>query len=745
MRKRKFGNLLKRKTSMSYLFNNQMLEHNVVLNLEDKIKNLTDEHKKLEESKIKLEKEYKAKLNQLANEKEDLRQKSLEVESKYDKKIKDIEADFSQKEEKLRKELDNRKSKLERSYIEKENELISQLNNKEIKLEEEHKAILSDLDEKKQKLESEFQMKYDILESEFKEKNEKLDSEYDTKNKELEEYYEELDKEQNEQNNNKLQEIKDFEEKALKEIERLESELNDKKHSFELFKEKELKELENFKKQELDILDANIKEEMEKVAKNKELEVAEINKQKEQFIEWKTNELKKLEEKEIEFEEHKKQELIKIDKYQEESLRAIKIESETLALKKDEFERDVEKQSLSERKFALKKEKIDYYLSDRFLYGKIVNTIKKHKIISTILIVLIIIGSVYGVVTSEYKLNPKKFVSSTINSEKNFNALRNKTIIYFDTSESVNDDFKILGDSSLTLINERNSSLNEYYSKYIFTYNNRDFEWERFHKNETKIIKTPYEPQYIIVDDYKSKGFTFETSNENKLLNDSLTQFINYNTYQNFDIKEKQRTEPVELNFTGYLKSLLPANDFRYYYKIKSDSEASQKLLSDLLIKLLSDSNYMSFLKEEQAIQEKLKFTDNVLEVKGILENLIKKSKVKSSEVYFVIDKSGLINNVDINFEIDYVLPNLELVNFGLHINHSIERLDVDYELERSIFRINSTPYELVFPRVEREPYKETISSPVQESITTVKDLEKIEGVDFGDEIVETESEEQKD
>ena len=745
MRKQKFGNLLKRKTSMSYLFNNQMLEHNVVLNLEDKIKNLTDEHKKLEESKIKLEKEYKAKLNQLANEKEDLRQKSLEVESKYDKKIKDIEADFSQKEEKLRKELDNRKSKLERSYIEKENELISQLNNKEIKLEEEHKAILSDLDEKKQKLESEFQMKYDILESEFKEKNEKLDSEYDTKNKELEEYYEELDKEQNEQNNNKLQEIKDFEEKALKEIERLESELNDKKHSFELFKEKELKELENFKKQELDILDANIKEEMEKVAKNKELEVAEINKQKEQFIEWKTNELKKLEEKEIEFEEHKKQELIKIDKYQEESLRAIKIESETLALKKDEFERDVEKQSLSERKFALKKEKIDYYLSDRFLYGKIVNTIKKHKIISTILIVLIIIGSVYGVVTSEYKLNPKKFVSSTINSEKNFNALRNKTIIYFDTSESVNDDFKILGDSSLTLINERNSSLNEYYSKYIFAYNNRDFEWERFHKNETKIIKTPYEPQYIIVDDYKSKGFTFETSNENKLLNDSLTQFINYNTYQNFDIKEKQRTEPVELNFTGYLKSLLPANDFRYYYKIKSDSEASQKLLSDLLIKLLSDSNYMSFLKEEQAIQEKLKFTDNVLEVKGILENLIKKSKVKSSEVYFVIDKSGLINNVDINFEIDYVLPNLELVNFGLHINHSIERLDVDYELERSIFRINSTPYELVFPRVEREPYKETISSPVQESITTVKDLEKIEGVDFGDEIVETESEEQKD
>ena len=745
MRKQKFGNLLKRKTSMSYLFNNQMLEHNVVLNLEDKIKNLTDEHKKLEESKIKLEKEYKAKLNQLANEKEDLRQKSLEVESKYDKKIKDIEADFSQKEEKLRKELDNRKSKLERSYIEKENELISQLNNKEIKLEEEHKAILSDLDEKKQKLESEFQMKYDILESEFKEKNEKLDSEYDTKNKELEEYYEELDKEQNEQNNNKLQEIKDFEEKALKEIERLESELNDKKHSFELFKEKKLKELENFKKQELDILDANIKEEMEKVAKNKELEVAEINKQKEQFIEWKTNELKKLEEKEIEFEEHKKQELIKIDKYQEESLRAIKIESETLALKKDEFERDVEKQSLSERKFALKKEKIDYYLSDRFLYGKIVNTIKKHKIISTILIVLIIIGSVYGVVKSEYKLNPKKFVSSTINSEKNFNALRNKTIIYFDTSESVNDDFKILGDSSLTLINERNSSLNEYYSKYIFAYNNRDFEWERFHKNETKIIKTPYEPQYIIVDDYKSKGFTFEISNENKLLNDSLTQFINYNTYQNFDIKEKQRTEPVELNFTGYLKSLLPANDFRYYYKIKSDSEASQKLLSDLLIKLLSDSNYMSFLKEEQAIQEKLKFTDNVLEVKGILENLIKKSKVKSSEVYFVIDKSGLINNVDINFEIDYVLPNLELVNFGLHINHSIERLDVDYELERSIFRINSTPYELVFPRVEREPYKETISSPVQESITTVKDLEKIEGVDFGDEIVETESEEQKD
>ena len=723
MRKRKFGNLLKRKTSMSYLFNDQMLEHNVVLNLEDKIKNLTDEHKKLEENKIKLEKEYKTKLNQLANEKEDLRQKSLELESKYDKKIKDIEADFSQKEEKLRKDLDNRKSKLERSYIEKENELISQLNNKEIKLEEEHKAVLSDLDEKKQKLETE----------------------YDTKNKELEEYYEELAKEQNEQNNNKLQEIKDFEEKALKEIERLESELNDKKHSFELFKENELKELENFKKQELDILDTNIKEEMEKVAKNKELEVAEINKQKEQFIEWKTNELKKLEEKEIEFEEHKKQELIKIDKYQEESLRAIKIESETLALKKDEFERDVEKQSLSERKFALKKEKIDYYLSDRFLYGKIVNTIKKHKIISTILIVLIIIGSVYGVVTSEYKLNPKKFVSSTINSEKNFNALRNKTIIYFDTSESVNDDFKILGDSSLTLINERNSSLNEYYSKYIFAYNNRDFEWERFHKNETKIIKTPYEPQYIIVDDYKSKGFTFEASNENKLLNDSLTQFINYNTYQNFDIKEKQRTEPVELNFTGYLKSLLPANDFRYYYKIKSDSEASQKLLSDLLIKLLSDSNYMSFLKEEQAIQEKLKFTDNVLEVKGILENLIKKSKVKSSEVYFVIDKSGLINNVDINFEIDYVLPNLELVNFGLHINHSIERLDVDYELERSIFRINSTPYELVFPRVEREPYKETTSSPVQESITTVKDLEKIEGVDFGDEIVETESEEQKD
>ncbi len=723
MRKRKFGNLLKRETSMSYLFNDQMLEHNVVLNLEDKIKNLTDEYKKLEENKIKLEKEYKTKLNQLANEKEDLRQKSLEVESKYDKKIKDIEADFSQKEEKLRKDLDNRKSKLERSYIEKENELISQLNNKEIKLEEEHKAVLSDLDEKKQKLETE----------------------YDTKNKELEEYYEELAKEQNEQNNNKLQEIKDFEEKALKEIERLESELNDKKHSFELFKENELKELENFKKQELDILDTNIKEEMEKVAKNKELKVAEINKQKEQFIEWKTNELKKLEEKEIEFEEHKKQELIKIDKYQEESLRAIKIESETLALKKDEFERDVEKQSLLERKFALKKEKIDYYLSDRFLYGKIVNTIKKHKIISTILIVLIIIGSIYGVVTSEYKLNPKKFVSSTINSEKNFNALRNKTIIYFDTSESVNDDFKILGDSSLTLINERNSSLNEYYSKYIFAYNNRDFEWERFHKNETKIIKTPYEPQYIIVDDYKSKGFTFETSNENKLLNDSLTQFINYNTYQNFDIKEKQRTEPVELNFTGYLKSLLPANDFRYYYKIKGDSEASQKLLSDLLIKLLSDSNYMSFLKEEQAIQEKLKFTDNVLEVKGILENLIKKSKVKSSEVYFVIDKSGLINNVDINFEIDYVLPNLELVNFGLHINHSIERLDVDYELERSIFRINSTPYELVFPRVEREPYKETISSPVQESITTVKDLEKIEGVDFGDEIVETESEEQKD
>ena len=41
MRKRKFGNLLKRETSMSYLFNDQMLENNLVLNLEDKVKSIS--------------------------------------------------------------------------------------------------------------------------------------------------------------------------------------------------------------------------------------------------------------------------------------------------------------------------------------------------------------------------------------------------------------------------------------------------------------------------------------------------------------------------------------------------------------------------------------------------------------------------------------------------------------------------------------------------------------------------------
>lgn len=651
------------------------------------------------------------------------------------------------------------------------------------KYQKEKAALLEEFDEKKRCLEEEFQTKKEELEERFAKRNDVLEAVYNAAQNELEEKYKK-----------KMEEVETFKQESMKEIEQMKKEFEEEKkkqqEELEFNKQEELRKLEKYKDNELKKLKETIDNELARIDELKKKAMEDIEYEKTGFISWKNSEISRidrerenlnkemeaekgkfnewkaseiekinnskeqalreidieredLEKKKAEFVDWKDSEMLKLDRERENVYREISIAKETFELEKEVFRKEVEKQNLAERKIALLQAKRDLIFSDKYILGKGANLIKKHRIITSVISVLLIVAIIFSIVSSVYKTNPKGFLSAVVNNEKTLETVRTKTIIYIEANETPDEIMQQLGNSSLTVITERNNKLDQYYSNYLFTYNGQDFVWERYHKNKTKIMKTPYEPQYIILDNFQDEGFAFEKFSENKIMNDALLQFINYTKPKEIDIREKQRNTGTKFgSLLGYFRSFLPHSDYRYYYRINT-AESGQKLLSDLLLKTLASINFNSFLKEEKEIQEKLKFEKNVLDIKPVIESIMKTSEVKNCEAYFVVGKDRILDNADITLTIEYKADEGQIFSFDIHINYSIEQLTEDADLERSIFRINSTTYDMLFPRVKYDEYKEMKSTPVQEQISTVKDMEET-GAVF-DEIIQVEQDKQEE
>lgn len=325
-----------------------------------------------------------------------------------------------------------------------------------------------------------------------------------------------------------------------------------------------------------------------------------------------------------------------------------------------------------------------------------------------------------------YRFQSKSFISSCLNKVDDYQSYKANHMIYMDGLDY--EGIGQLNDYTLYIENNYNGEYNEHSDIYTLEANTDQFQWERFVKNDLKVIKTPYDPQYIQVEDFKKYGFDYE---EDSVLNQSLDNYISKLSMSNFkSIQKKQNKVIGELGLSGYLSYYFtPSKNQTFFYTLESQGEKANAFFKDLIKTLSMDASYKSFLKEEQTIQSKLGKNDVFIsELDRFVSVMIKDIKAESVAAELTFDQKGNLVSSDITFQLS-IKDNDK--HFALNIMSNYSNINESFEVEKDIYTINSMKYNEIFPRIEQEAFKESESAPVVENISTLKEIEQNDNVNF--------------
>ncbi len=345
-------------------------------------------------------------------------------------------------------------------------------------------------------------------------------------------------------------------------------------------------------------------------------------------------------------------------------------------------------------------------IEENLIKNKLIKDRNNYKKVILSLSAITLIMCLFTYKVFQYWLSPQQFIVTALSNEADIRSAKERIIVYPLFDKEYPKDKNL--DATLTLDSEINTAKGEVYNKYILSSSVQELAWERYYKDENMILKTPYVSTYISVEDYNSMGFTFNKS-ENKHINANFfTEFIKY-LPRKFISKAQLRSHEGN----------------KYYFELNINDEISNQALSKLWLNNLNSSNFQSFLKEEEAIRNKLK-VPNKINI-GLLSDLsmeaVKKIKVNNSTIYININNKKFIESIEAKFNITYTSTNAkQSYDFDLCISMNRSEINEDFKIERTTFSNNNIDFSGVNPRPKTP---KAASADIFEAIGTVEQLEK--------------------
>lgn len=664
-----------------------------------------ENNNKLEEERQNLEKEHQEKLNSLEEdfklktaslensfkEKEDeLTNKTKELENNYQEKekaLKELEEktleDYKNKEANTIQEYKEKEENIIASYNEKEQNLLNDIKTKEEALENEKQLnkketekIIEDFNQKKKELENEYETKEKNLETFYNDLNEELKEEFDTKTKELENSFEEKTKELEEDFAQKTKNLED----RTKELE----EEHLAKQAFLDDYQVELEETNNNKYKELMGKVEEAKNNFESFMKTQKDLFEEEIKLKNEELDKDYNDLnKKLLEKEEE-----------INKDYNEKLQGLKQNELDILSKEVDLNERINKYNEDLKLFNDTKEK---FIKRHYISRRIYKYFHKNKFKMIGLCVFLLCIVFYFLFVFEYNISKSNFISQSIANRKLDDSYSDTFTISLDTSKSSLARFTSLNGLTLKLNYNFNKKYFENYNHYTLIEGNNTYTWERFYKDDTMIAKSPFYGQYIIIEDFKDKGYEFKKDEEIEVFIEAFRKHLaristfEYSAVNRLNVQNKN-------SFFDYIKQILIlSSNYEYYYTF-SNRKDGNSLFKEMFKVLLDSENFESFEKEEKDIQEMLKYTDALAGSKEILRNIVNYSKVNNVTTNVKILEGNKIGVIDIYFELLYQDETMvSSIPLSIRVSYQFDLPETESSLEQQKFTMNAVFYEALF------------------------------------------------
>jgi len=609
----------------------------------------------------------------------DLLNQELNLSTNYAEKEIALKAKHNQKESDLINSVIIEKEKLNKDNENK----LKELNNKQLKFEEKQKLLDLEFETKKRRLSEEFIKKQESLEKE-------IVSNKNRKWRELEDFLSSISSQLKEEHNDcykKLNEVL---------IDLSEGILDSHRNMAKISEEK----IEQAKNTKANLTNETIKVKDEMIQSIKEAELF-------------SNELSNALDKEYEIKRQTLKSLESIIKEEAIKNKTIERKNELKLIKRQKREMFIEK----------------YHLE------KVFNWTEKHKLLSLALIfvfIFLICATTLIAITGKlhYKVNPDKVIGAAINGIFDYPSYKSNSILYFDGE---NDLINNVRDSVVYFTTEYNEENNETHKTYSISNQDNDFIWERFIKNDLKILKTPYESQYIQIEDFRDYGFLYNDKEFVNFFKKPIFKLLASMHKSDYNVIEKQEQRDVIPNgIRGYFSYyFLPPESTSYYYEINVTEEQSNLLFNSMVNQLIVSENFKSFLVEEKALHEKLRLENNLIpELERLTNNMMKNVLATSANIELNISKDSQIESIGLHFELILKDGNNN-TPFMLHYVTAFDDIGETEDVEKHIFTMNSMKFSEIFPRLELENFKTSVTMPVIEKTSTLKDMEKDNIIDY--------------
>ena len=424
-----------------------------------------------------------------------------------------------------------------------------------------------------------------------------------------------------------------------------------------------------------------------------------------------------------------------IHQFTDECMSKLKNERERNQLELEMLQKTIKEElnatNLLERKEAIKKkqkEKKELFIK-KYHLTKLVDTYNKYPLALTLsggLICLLIITSIGSSVylSNQYHIKPKHFINSIISDVQDYDSFQADTLVYFEGNDQI---VSTLKDYTFRFTTKKNKSLNEQLESFVFNYKDKDFKWERFVKNDLKILKTPYEPQYVHVNNFEEQGFAYNENALESMITNLSKKVLSLSNKSNFNVIDKQvERDYVNNKFLDYLLYYFSQiKESNYYYDLTLEGDAANKVFKDLLFELEKNENINSFFEEELVLQDVLNLEDAFIkDFQKLLNDLHKNVQASQLDINLSTNYATQLNTINLSFSLNLNNQD-EVIPFKMNIMHSYSSINEVETIEQQKFTINSIPFEQLSPRIDQGEFTESPSSPFLEETSTLKDFEE--------------------
>lgn len=242
------------------------------------------------------------------------------------------------------------------------------------------------------------------------------------------------------------------------------------------------------------------------------------------------------------------------------------------------------------------------------------------------------------------------------------------------------------------IINEDlNTDMSESMQEISLSVGENVFDWQRFFKFDTAIIKTPYDTRYIRIDNYNDKyshNYNNNTSNLTSVLIPHLSKnsnlFIDSNNYENKKIK---------VNFAGA--------DFnekvKIYYTVNFEESVATEIFNTIYDNVWNSDEFESFFKEDNDIQKALEIENSTKQMIDLIYNIKNNSTISNLKVDLATNKD-YVESIIYSFKLIYD-DGTQRHNITLNISEYLKPLANDYSPEDLFEALSVINFENIKPQ----------------------------------------------